>query len=284
MSSWRRSLLRSLLHRIDAWGVALIVGTVALMVHDRVDAGSLALVVTIGLAYWLGYTVNDYFDAPYDAADRSGAHRNFFVAHPVPRGWALAAFLVALAVVLLGFSRFVIRGWVAFAVAVAAMWGYSAPPVRLKSRPGLDLLSHALFVQTFPYLLTVYLISGRWSVLDTVLVTANLLASLSGQLAQQIRDFEIDSVTDRNFTTTVGLPVTRRALRGVTGLLGVVVAGAFALRLLPWSLAPVAAAFVPALFTRLQGSGERRAIIVYCSTGFALLYAAGLVLTHLVPR
>ncbi len=265
------------MHRIDAWGVALVVCALALVTHDAVTGTTLILMFTVGLAYWLGYTINDYFDAPFDAKDRKGAHRNFFVAHRVPKGWAVAAYVVAVALVLSGFARFGLIGIVIFGVCVAAMWAYSAPPVRLKSRPGLDLVWHALFVQTFPYVLCVILIDATWTMLDYVLISINVFASLSGQLAQQVRDFDVDSSTDRTFATTVGLRAARMTLQILTVCLGVIVVVGFATEIVPWYLAPIAIAFVPVLLRRLQGSGERRRVVMYYCTGFSLVYAAGLV-------
>ncbi len=70
-----RDAVGSMMHRIDAWGVALVVCALALVTHDAVTGTTLILMFTVGLAYWLGYTVNDFFDAPFDAKDRKGAIR-----------------------------------------------------------------------------------------------------------------------------------------------------------------------------------------------------------------
>lgn len=275
-----RDAFRSLTHRIDAWGVALVICALALVIHDALRPQTILLAGAIGLASWLGYAVNDYFDAPFDARDESGGHKNFFVAHDVPRRVAGLLYVVVAGVVLAGFAQFGTRGILAFAVAVAAMWSYSVPPIRLKSRPGLDLASHALFVQTFPYILCLVLIDATWGPVDYVLVAANLFASLSGQLAQQVRDYEVDLATDRNFATSVGLGPARRSLQLSTATLGAVVTVGFVLNLVPWYLAPVALAFVPALVGRLRGSGARRPIVVYCCTGFALAYSAAMVVVQ----
>jgi 4-hydroxybenzoate polyprenyltransferase len=93
------------------------------------------------------------------------------------------------------------------------MWAYSAPPLRLKSRPGFDLLSHALFVQTWPYLICIWLTGSVWTRLDSILIGICFLTSLSGQLNQQVRDFDVDTRTDTNFATRVGLATTTIVLR-----------------------------------------------------------------------
>jgi hypothetical protein len=86
----------------------------------------------------------------------------------------------------------VLAGWLLWLVSGLVAWAYSAPPLRLKMRPGLDLLTHALFVQTFPYVVSLVLIRARWGLLDWVLLAILFLASLTAQLEQQARDFVVD--------------------------------------------------------------------------------------------
>ncbi len=103
------------------------------------------------------------------------------------------------------------------------MWSYSAPPMRLKSRPGLDVVTHGFFVLTFPYVMALLLVELSWTRLDWLLLGLVFLASSAGQLNQQIRDFDVDSCTDRNFTTTVGIKTSILWLK-VTTVLTVLIA------------------------------------------------------------
>jgi 4-hydroxybenzoate polyprenyltransferase len=50
----------------------------------------------------------------------------------------------------IAFGQFGWIGWLLWVVSCFIAWAYSAPPLRLKMRPGFDLLTHAMFVQTFP--------------------------------------------------------------------------------------------------------------------------------------
>lgn len=278
-----RDLGITLLHRIDAWGVALVVCAVALLVHDAVRASTVALSLAIAFLYWLGYQVNDYYDAPYDSQDPVKARRNFFVRHPVSPGAAAAGFLALGSLLFVAFARFGLSGVVLFAVSVLMMWSYSAPPVRLQSRPGLDLLAHALFIQTFAYFMCLTLIDAVWSPLDTLILVVNFLASLSGQLAQHVRDFDVDSRTDVTFATTFGLQTTVACLRAVTLLLAVVVVAGFATGVIPLPLAPIALTFAPATFDRLRGNPTARSgRLVTLTTTAALLYVGVLLATNLL--
>lgn len=202
--------------RVDAWGNAAISAGIALVVHDIVTPQTIGLLACIALLYWLGYFINDYFDAPFDACDEHKARSNFFVVHTVPPN----LFAIVVAAVSLGllaaFATFGVLGVAVLALGNVAMWGYSAPPMRLKSRPGLDLIVHALFVLTFPYCVVLLLAEVTLGRLDWLLLGIIFLASLAGQLRQQIRDFDVDSRTDVNFTTTVGLRTSVLLLRGTT--------------------------------------------------------------------
>ena len=245
-------LARWALHRIDAWGVAFIVCLVAILVHDALEASSLLLAVSFAFAYFLGYAVNDFCDASDDAQDESKARLNFFVSYPLRPSVALAGFLASVTLLFLSFARFGGKGVGIFALCLVIMWAYSAPPLRLKARPGIDLLAHALFVQTFAYIVCLFLIEATWGALDYLLVGVNLLASLSGQLAQQVRDFEVDSRTVTTFATACGRPVAIITLQLVTALLLVTSVAGFATGLIPWRLAPLALAFLPFAISRLR--------------------------------
>ena len=254
-SALAKSLLASLVNRIDAWGVTLMVCMIAFYLHDAVRLQTVVLSLGMAGMYWLGYAVNDYFDAPFDSHDKSKVRHNVFVNHPVSSRNAKAGFLVIGFLFLLTFMQFGLRGLVIFGVSVFVMWAYSAPPFRLKSRPVLDLLTHAFFVQTFTYLSCLILIKAEWTLLDLVLLGVNFLASLSGQLAQQLRDFEVDSSTDTNFATTVGRRMTVICLRVVTAAVVILVVVTLITGTMPLYMAPFAVAFIPAAAQRLRGRG-----------------------------
>lgn len=228
-------------HRLDAWGVALIVASLALVVHRHVGPRSLVLVTAVAAMYALAYALNDYFDAPFDAHDARKSLTNPFVRSAIPRRAALAALWSVLAFLVVVFAFYGPVGLAALALFLAVAWGYSSPPMRLKSRPGIDLLTHAIFVQSYPYAVTVLLIGDGWLRADIALIAINFLGSLTGQLAQQVRDFDVDSLTDSNLATSIGPGPTRALLRVATAatmltVVTSVLVGAVPLMLLPLAL------------------------------------------------
>src|SRR5262249_6940650 len=136
---------------------------------------------------------------------------------------------------------------------LTVMWAYSAPPIRLKARPGIDVLAHAVFVQTWAYAMCVVLIGAPWTRADGVLLGVNFFASLSGQLAQQLRDYDLDAQGEPTFVTAVGRPMGTICLRIATLALVAGVILALAAGLVPLRLAPLAVAFAPAAFARVRG-------------------------------
>jgi len=276
-------LLAAVLHRMDAWGVALIVALVALLLHDAVTPRALFLAAGIGSLYALGYAVNDYFDAADDARDPRKAAVNVFVHHPLSRRQARALFIGACLLCGAPFAVYGRAGIELLAIGVLVLWAYSAPPLRLKRRPGLDVLTHALFVQTFAYLMCMELTAARWTSADVVVLLVNFFASLSGQLAQQLRDFEVDAQSAATFATTVGRRAGTRCLRATTAILVGVVTGGFAASLIPWQFAPLALAFTPAAWHRLGTALPQPQLLPALFTAAALAYTGVLLVLQTIP-
>lgn len=247
-----------LMGRPDAWGPAAVSAAFAAILHDAVTVQTTALVVAIASLYWLGYAINDYFDAPLDAQDEHKAAENMFVRRAVPRRTLASTTLLVEGVAFVVFGSFGADGVVLFAIANLAMWGYSARPVRLKSKPGLDLLTHGLFVLTFPYFVSLHLIDADWSRADWVSLGLAFFTSVAGQLRQQIRDFEVDSRTDVNFTTTVGLDASILAVKVVTGVTTFIFVVSAATGVIPPVVVPLGMLCLPAALDRVTARRAKR--------------------------
>jgi 4-hydroxybenzoate polyprenyltransferase len=259
MSVAGRSIRRAwwipfLIGRPDAWGPATVSAAFALILHDAVTPKTALLVFAIAALYWLGYVINDYFDASIDAQDEHKMDGNVFVRCPQPQ-WCLGvATVVVLSAVLPIFGWFGLRGLVVFAVANLAMWAYSGRPLRLKTKPGLDLLTHGLFVLTFPYSASLELIDADWSKSDWIVVGFAFCTSLAGQLRQQVRDFELDSRNGRNFTTTVGLGTSLLLVKTVTFVSFFAFVVSTLMGLVPHAAVPIGILSLPAVLDRLTAA------------------------------
>lgn len=267
---------------MDAWGVALIIAALALGVHDALSLQTAPILLAVAGSYWLGFAFNDYHDAPFDALDEEKGRGNFFVASPLPGRWvAIGLAAVGLVFVAGALAVYGSRGILILALSLSAIWAYSARPLRLKSRPGFDLITHILFVEAYPYIVTIVLLGVAWTRLDAILIAIFLVGSLGAQLEQQLFDFELDARTEPNFTTWLGPKRTMRLLRVITVILaaiGIVFAleGTIPLYLIPFGL--IAAPMLAHRF--LRGPGRRRPRILTFGTLAAALLYAGLVLAQ----
>lgn len=201
-----------LINHLDAVLLTFVIGGLCLLLHDALDGRTFLLLLGMALVAWLAFAYNDLRDAPYDAQDAQKRRRNYFAQQGDRLHWQVAA-PIALSLGLLTFAQFGGRGLLLIGVALVALWAYSAPPLRLKRRPVFDLLTHALFVQTFPYLTCLLVIGAAWQAIDYLLLALFFLSSLSAQLEQQARDYKVDRRTERNFTTQIGLRASLRLLK-----------------------------------------------------------------------
>lgn len=268
-----KQIAKLLFNHMDAWVVSLTVGVMALSYHQAINGQTTLLLLAIGLGYWLAFALNDFYDAPFDAHDPAKARRNFFVRNPLSTGQVRAGLIGVGGFLLAVFAQFGGPGLAILALCLGVMWAYSAPPLRLKSRPGLDLLTHALFVETFPYLICLMLIKVTWTPFDRVMLVLTGLASLTAQLEQQARDFAVDSKTDSNFTTTVGLAATTLLLRLFTAVGLLIFFAATLSGILPWWVAAVLLIALPTAlhrFTR-QANQPRSERLTFLLTGLGLV-------------
>lgn len=270
----KRTVLKLISNHMDAWQVALVIATLPLLIHGAIRWETAVLTLAIGVGYWYAFALNDYFDAPFDALDRQKAERNFFVQVRV-RGWFIALFsIILLAGLSAAYAQFGLPGWLFWGLSCFIAWAYSAPPLRLKMRPGLDLIIHALFVQTFPYVVCLVLIQASWILLDWVLLAILSLTSLTAQLEQQARDFVVDLQSGGTFTTWLGRDRVVWGLRWATAVCLLIALISVLNGTIPWFLLPFGLIGLPALLHRFwrQPETPRSERLVMLSTTAGFLY------------
>lgn len=210
------------------------------------------LVFSLAGGYWLAFALNDYFDQEVDRLDERKKGRNFFSNTDVTIRSAARGFLVASLIIAPGMLQFGWQGFWASVLCVFVMWAYSAPPLRFKSRPGLDLPIHALFVETFPYVLVMYLLNLGWDQLDFVILGLGVMASVTAQLEQQLRDVEIDQQHGEvTFTLWLGADKALVLLKTLSVVMVCYGIGFMIAGVIPLWIAPIGLAAVPAVLSRL---------------------------------
>lgn len=269
---------------MDAWGVALIIAALALVVHGSLSVRYATILLAVAGAYWLGFAYNDYQDAPLDALEQEKGRKNFFVGAQIPDKWVRLALVAVSGLFVLGaWLLFGFRGIGVMVISLLVIWAYSGRPLRLKSRPGLDLLTHALFVESYPYMVTLWLLGAAWTRLDYALVTILLLASLSAQLEQQLADYELDAKTEPNFTTWLGARRTLGLLRALTISLALIALVLVIEGTIPPYMIPFGLIAAPMLVRRfVHGPGQHKTATLTLGTLAAGLLYVAVVLSVLV--
>lgn len=272
------SLLHLLFNHVDAWTIALIVSALAMLIHDALSWQTAPLLVAVGVGYWFAFALNDYYDAPLDCLDATKATKNFFVQQTFTR-WQKVSLIACMFILLaLLFLPFGWKGFLMMFVCLLISWGYSAPPFYFKGRPGLDLLVHALFVETFPYVMTLVLIEGEWTQVDWMLLLILFLSSLTAQIEQQVRDHDNDKLYLQTFTTQIGVRRAYRWLVVLSVLLGVTAVTGFLTQRIPLYLLPYMIMAAPVIVRRFwpEKVQFRPQRLVYVLPLTGLLYTMGL--------
>jgi 4-hydroxybenzoate polyprenyltransferase len=263
-------------NHIDACGVTGMIAALCLMLHGQARPEHFGFVLTLMLTCWLAFAVNDYFDAPQDAADPFKRGRNFFVQYQPNKALLLIGLIGVVCVIFAGFIRYGANGLLEFTVAMLAIAAYSAPPIRLKSRPFLDLAMHAVFVETAPYYATLYILGVQWDALDRVLLALFFIGSLTAQLEQQTRDFDTDA--EINFAKWIGrrpAVILLRILSAAFIGIGVIALG---IGVIPVWFVPFAVFGLPILLHRFMRRAEqgRSQRLVLATLLLMVVYAVGL--------
>lgn len=151
----------------------------------------LYVIVANILAMTFAFMINDVVDAPDDALNPIKTKSNV-----ISQGLLSyeEGYFVACGFFLISGMLFYLSGWFSFLAGLGILllsYAYSAPPLRLKARPIVDLLSHVLMLSALIILsgYWTYDISpnGAWWVI--IMVT---MASAYGQFYNQLEDYETD--------------------------------------------------------------------------------------------
>ncbi len=205
----------------------------ALLTHQTLDWRLVAVTMANILAVAYAFMINDIEDAPDDSLDPARAARNPIAMGEISPtvGWLVSAIIALLAVVLYAAGGIWVLGIGVLTVLLSHF--YSWKPVRLKAWPVADVTSHSLMLSGLLFLAGyfTYDMNPGWVWLIALAAT---LASVYGQLYNQVRDFEMDKAAGlHNTAIIVGERVTRLLMYFCVILAVAFFIAAFALNVLP---------------------------------------------------
>lgn len=162
----------------------------------------IALVV-IFMAQIFLFSSNDYYDRHVDALDDKKKLRNPVCAGRVTEKQVKGLLFATAAISLVGSMYFGILPFVFTAFVLTVFFFYTAEPLRFKNKVGLDVLSHATLINSFPYIFCLIALS-YFSPGVIYLLFVIMLRSAIAQLLQEIRDYEIDKKLETNTVIYLG--------------------------------------------------------------------------------
>lgn len=193
-----------------------------------------AVILANILAVAYAFMINDIEDAPDDARDPARAARNPIATGEIGIQIGYAACRVVAIVTLILYG---VGGLTVFGIGVATLLLshlYSWRPVRLKAWPVTDIVSHSLMLSGL-LLLAGYFIYDSQPGIVWFVAACVTLASVYGQLYNQLRDYDMDKAAGLHNTAIIlGQRNTRLAMYlsiGLAGacLLAAIIQGAFPL-------------------------------------------------------
>lgn len=146
------------------------------------------IIVILFLAF--GFSINDCFDTKEDRYHSE--KENLIVSKKIsfPQALSFSIFLGAL-----GLSLSLVFGWKIFLfslVTVLLAFFYSAPPIRFKGRPFLDLLSHGLFAGALIFFFPILIFNKNLTLLDYLIGFSFFYLSVMAELRNHLEDYETD--------------------------------------------------------------------------------------------
>lgn len=171
-------------------------------------------IITVFTSQIFLFAGNDYYDRHVDALDPKKKTRNPVCNGSVSEGGVRALLVVSGVLPLVASAYFGLTAFAYTAFTLFVFFFYTAPPLRFKNKVVLDVLSHGLFINTFPYMFCLVAL-GDFSFGSVFLLTALMMRSAMAQLLQEIRDHGVDSKVERNTAIVLG---QRRAMWLVFGI------------------------------------------------------------------
>ena len=175
----------------------------------------LPLVLAATLLYMAAsYLINNVYDVGSDRVNPRKARRNPFAAGSAPRSLGLAAGLASCAAGLFLAALAGLPALASYAAGLALSLAYSAPPLRLKGRPPLDLVSHSVFFGVALVLWGFYASGGER--LSLTALAAIALYSVALELRNELEDLEADGASGcRTTAVALGREASQRLLWAV---------------------------------------------------------------------
>jgi len=161
------------------------------------------------------FAINNYYDIDSDKKNPQRMHINAIALNRISKktgGFLIVVFTI-IPLVVTYFFRMEVFIFCAFLLFLG--WGYSAPPLRAKNVPGLDVIWH--FLGFFFYVIWGSVISGSIGLINWFAAISIGIFSCIGQVDNHIRDYSYDKDSGtRTIAVWMGLDNAKTTLKILT--------------------------------------------------------------------
>ncbi len=158
------------------------------------------------------FAINNYYDVESDKKNPKKIHFNAMATGMISK--QTGVFMNIIFVVVPLFVSFFYKMEVLFFCALLLfwMWVYSSPPLRLKGRPGVDIIWH--FIAFFLLIMWGSIIAGSINLINWLVAISIGVFSCIAQIMNHIGDYEFDKESGtKTYVVSKGLEKTRAALK-----------------------------------------------------------------------
>jgi 4-hydroxybenzoate polyprenyltransferase len=196
--------------------IGFILATKSFALQDIVLPFCVFLVTTFFCISFI-FAINNYYDADSDRENPRRMHKNALASGEISKKGAMFINILCIVITLLIISWY--KPVLLYFAILLFVWSamYSIPPIRIKGRPGIDVIWH--FFGFLYIVLWGSLIAGSLSPLIWLMAISLGIFSCIGQLANHYDDFEYDKESGTNtFAVRYGLNTTKKTIEVVLGI------------------------------------------------------------------
>ena len=201
--------------RIKDWRGYFLIGTLGFVISKGFLFPIRDIIIFYALSFLLlafGFSINDCFDTKEDRLDKDKKNPIALKKISLRNG---LIFSILLAVLGLALSTvFGMKVFLFCLVSILIGFFYSSPPLRMKSRPWFDLVSHGLFAGALLFLIPVLIFSKELTKFHYLIALSIFYFSVILELRNHIEDYEIDKEAGLNTTVVfLGREKSEKLLR-----------------------------------------------------------------------
>ena len=206
------------IQNVIKWSLISFVGFILGMSTLSLNIYILPLSLFIVTAFCVGsftFAINNYYDVDSDRENPRRKHINAIVSGRISKktGILLNTLLVIISLVICLLYKFEVFLFCAFLIFIA--WSYSAPPLRLKGRPVLDVILH--FFGFFAAVIWGSFIAGYVGLLNWLFAFSLGVFSTVGQVGNHIIDYSFDKASGtKTFAVWIGLEKAKTTINILT--------------------------------------------------------------------